>query len=92
MSGGGQERGLRSGTLPHNLAVGLGEACRIAGQEMAEDHQRISDLTKRFKDRISSLEKVVFNGDEENGYPGILNLSFAAVEGESLLMSLSGTV
>jgi len=90
MSGGGQERGLRSGTLPHNLVVGLGEACHIAGQEMAEDHARISELTKRFKEKISSLEKVVFNGDEENGYPGILNLSFAAVEGESLLMSLSG--
>lgn len=90
MSGGGQERGYRSGTLPHNLVVGLGEACRIAGEEMEADHLRISQLVERFKSKISSLEHVTYNGDKEGGIPNILNLSFAAVEGESLLMSLSG--
>jgi len=90
MSGGGQERGYRSGTLPHNLVVGLGEACRIAGEEMEADHLRICQLVERFKSKISSLEHVTYNGDKEGGIPNILNLSFAAVEGESLLMSLSG--
>ena len=105
MSGGGQERGLRSGTLPHTLAIGLGEACHVAAQEMENDHQRIKYLSglkcnkpqisngrlDKFKNKVmSELEKVVINGCEESNYPGILNLSFAAVEGESLLMRLPG--
>lgn len=90
ISGGGQERGLRSGTLPHNLAIGLGEACRIAQQEMEADKEHCRKLNKRFRERISSLSHVTFNGDEQGGMENILNLSFAAVEGESLLMSLSG--
>ncbi|KAL0946809.1 hypothetical protein HGRIS_012978 [Hohenbuehelia grisea] len=88
LSGGGQERGLRSGTLPTALAVGIGEAARIAKQEMQRDHARISELSRRLIDGINSrVEHVVRNGDV-NGYPGCVNLSFSYVEGESLLMAL----
>jgi cysteine desulfurase len=88
-SGGGQERGIRSGTLPAPLVVGLGRACEIAQKEMAYDHKRISYLSKRLIDGImGSLEHVVRNGDPESSYPGCVNLSFAFVEGESLLMAL----
>ncbi|KAH8117071.1 cysteine desulfurase NFS1 [Phellopilus nigrolimitatus] len=88
ISGGGQERGLRSGTLPSTLVVGLGEAARIAQQEMPRDHARISALSKRLIDKINErVPHVVRNGDIE-GYPGCVNLSFAYVEGESLLMAL----
>ncbi|KAI0273467.1 cysteine desulfurase NFS1 [Gloeopeniophorella convolvens] len=88
LSGGGQERGLRSGTLPAALAVAMGEAARIAKQEMARDHARISELSQRLINGINArVEHVVRNGDP-NGYPGCVNLSFAYVEGESLLMAL----
>jgi len=88
-SGGGQERGLRSGTVPTPLAVGLGEACRIAKEEMEYDHAYISRLSERFKNKImSELEDVIFNGDPDTNYPGCVNLSFAYVEGESLLMAM----
>ncbi|KAI0053910.1 cysteine desulfurase NFS1 [Auriscalpium vulgare] len=88
LSGGGQERGLRSGTLPAALAVGMGEAARIAKQEMTRDHARIEELSQRLINRINAnVEHVVRNGDV-NGYPGCVNLSFAYVEGESLLMAL----
>lgn len=88
-SGGGQERGLRSGTLPAPLAVGLGEACEIAEREMAYDHKWMEHLSKRLLDQIfSQLTHVVRNGDPVQTYPGCINLSFAYVEGESLLMAL----
>ncbi|KAH7923559.1 cysteine desulfurase NFS1 [Leucogyrophana mollusca] len=88
LSGGGQERGLRSGTLPAALVVGMGEAARIAKQEMARDHARIKQLSNRLIEGINSqVEHVVRNGDV-NGYPGCVNLSFSYVEGESLLMAL----
>ncbi|KAI0032820.1 cysteine desulfurase NFS1 [Vararia minispora EC-137] len=88
ISGGGQERGLRSGTLPAALAVGMGEAARIAKMEMKRDHARISELSQRLINGVNSrVEYVVRNGDI-NGYPGCVNLSFAYVEGESLLMAL----
>jgi cysteine desulfurase len=88
-SGGGQERGIRSGTVPTPLAVGLGAACRIAREEMAYDTAHTSRLSARLIDGCrSQLEHVVFNGDENNTYPGCVNLSFAYVEGESLLMAL----
>ncbi|KAF8709745.1 Beta-eliminating lyase, partial [Rhizoctonia solani] len=88
ISGGGQERGLRSGTLPSTLVVGLGEACRLANLEMKADHVHVSALSKRLIEGITSrIEHVVRNGDP-NGYPGCVNLSFAYVEGESLLMAL----
>ncbi|KAI7896988.1 mitochondrial cysteine desulfurase [Mucor mucedo] len=88
-SGGGQERGLRSGTVPANLCVGLGEACKIANEEMEYDHQRISKLSQRLIEGIQSqIEQVNRNGDVEKSYPGCVNLSFSYVEGESLLMAL----
>lgn len=88
MSGGGQERGLRSGTLPSTLVVGLGEACRLAQLEMKADHAHVSALSNRLIEGITSrIEHIVRNGDP-NGYPGCVNLSFSYVEGESLLMAL----
>ena len=90
-SGGGQERGLRSGTVPTPLCVGLGVACEVAQQEMAYDHARITKLSRRLVDQISAnLPQVIRNGDTEQTYPGCVNLSFAYVEGESLLMALKG--
>lgn len=88
-NGGGQERGLRSGTVPTPLAVGLGAACSIAQQEMEYDHERVSALANRLVQKImSGLPDVIMNGDPEQRYPGCINLSFAYVEGESLLMAL----
>ena len=70
-SGGGQERGLRSGTVPTPLAVGLGHACELAKAEMAYDAQHINRLSKRLQDKImSALPNVIFNGDPENTYEG----------------------
>lgn len=88
-SGGGQERGLRSGTVPTPLCVGMGAACEIAGREMAYDHKWIVELSNILIDRINSaLPQVIRNGDANETYPGCVNLSFAFVEGESLLMAL----
>uniref|UniRef100_A0A8C5DYG1 Cysteine desulfurase n=1 Tax=Gouania willdenowi TaxID=441366 RepID=A0A8C5DYG1_GOUWI len=88
-NGGGQERGLRSGTVPTPLAVGIGAACSIAQKEMEYDHQRVSMLANRLVQRImSEIPDVIMNGDPEQRYPGCVNLSFAYVEGESLLMAL----
>ncbi|KIY50758.1 cysteine desulfurase [Fistulina hepatica ATCC 64428] len=88
ISGGGQERGLRSGTLAAGLVVGFGEAARLAKKEMARDHAHVSKLAERLIAGITSkVDHVVRNGDER-GYPGCINLSFAYVEGESLLMAL----
>lgn len=88
LSGGGQERGLRSGTLATALVVGIGEAARIANQEMARDHAHVKALADRLISTINSqVEHVIRNGHEE-GYPGCVNLSFSYVEGESLLMAL----
>lgn len=89
ISGGGQERGLRSGTVPSPLVVGLGAACAIAKQEMQYDHRWMELLSERLLDEIfGNLDHVVRNGDPINSYPGCINLSFAFVEGESLLMAL----
>ncbi|CAG9772616.1 unnamed protein product [Ceutorhynchus assimilis] len=88
-SGGGQERGIRSGTVPTPLAVGLGSACEISQQEMEYDHARIKKLSNRLMDTIyGELTHVIRNGDPVHTYPGCINLSFAYVEGESLLMAL----
>ncbi|XP_061689929.1 cysteine desulfurase, mitochondrial [Syngnathoides biaculeatus] len=88
-NGGGQERGLRSGTVPTPLAVGLGAACSIAQQEMEYDHQRVTLLANRLIQKITSqIPDVILNGDPQQRYPGCINLSFAYVEGESLLMAL----
>ncbi|CAI9540064.1 unnamed protein product [Staurois parvus] len=89
MSGGGQERGLRSGTVPTPLTVGLGAACEISQQELQYDHKRIGYLADRLiKNIMHNIPEVVLNGDPEQRYPGCINLSFAYVEGESLLMAL----
>ncbi|KAM4034207.1 cysteine desulfurase [Anomaloglossus baeobatrachus] len=89
ISGGGQERGLRSGTVPAPLTVGFGAACEVAEQELEYDHKRISYLSQRLvKNIINNVPEVVLNGDPEQRYPGCINLSFAYVEGESLLMAL----
>ncbi|KAL0450121.1 UNVERIFIED_CONTAM: Cysteine desulfurase, mitochondrial [Sesamum latifolium] len=89
MNGGGQERGIRSGTVPTPLVVGFGAACELAMKEMEYDDTRIRALQQRLLNGIrSKLEGVVVNGSEESRYAGNLNLSFAFVEGESLLMGL----
>ncbi len=89
ITGGGQERGMRSGTLPTPLIVGLGKACDIAQNEMAEENARIMELRNytlnRFRERLADI---YLNGDEENRVAGNLNISFAYVEGESLLMGI----
>lgn len=89
MSGGGQERGIRSGTVPAPLAVGFGAACEVAKKEMEYDCKRIAKLQERLLNGVrAKLDGVVVNGSEEHRYVGNLNLSFAYVEGESLLMGL----
>ena len=89
MSGGGQERGLRSGTVPTPLAVGLGAACELANSEMEYDHAHVTRLSNLLITGITqALPKVVRNGDAVSSYPGCVNLSFFCVEGESLLMAL----
>ncbi|KIW74414.1 cysteine desulfurase, mitochondrial [Fonsecaea pedrosoi CBS 271.37] len=88
ISGGGQERGLRSGTLAPHLVVGFGEACRIAKEEMEYDSKRINSLSKRLVDGLLAMEHTSLNGDPTRRYPGCVNVSFAYVEGESLLMAL----
>ncbi len=88
MHGGGHERGMRSGTLPTHQIVGMGEACRIARLEMASDEERITALRDRLWNGIKDIEEVYVNGDIKQRVPGNLNVSFAYVEGESLIMAL----
>lgn len=87
--GGGQERGMRSGTLPTPLCVGLGEAAAICKREMASEAEKLAKLRDRFLTRIRDrLPEVFMNGDETQRIPGNLNLSFAYVEGEGLMMGI----
>lgn len=87
--GGGHERGLRSGTLPVPLIVGFGVACELCQELMPEESARIAALRNRLQEAImSNLEEVYLNGHPERRLPGNLNLSFAYVDGEALLMSL----
>ncbi|WP_076491777.1 IscS subfamily cysteine desulfurase [Aeromonas veronii] len=88
MHGGGHERGMRSGTLPTHQIVGMGEAFRIAKEEMVSEGERILDLRQRLWNGIKDIEAVYINGDLEQRVPGNLNVSFAYVEGESLIMAL----
>jgi cysteine desulfurase len=88
MHGGGHERGMRSGTLATHQLVGFGEAARIAHEEMATESAQSEALRERFWDAISDIPEVYINGDREQRLPGALNVSFAFVEGESLIMSL----
>jgi cysteine desulfurase len=90
MDGGGHERGMRSGTLNVPGIVGLGEACVIAKAEMAEESKRLEYLRDKMKDRLlASLDEVYINGTMEHRLPNNLNISFAYVEGESLLMGIN---
>jgi cysteine desulfurase len=88
MHGGGHERGLRSGTLPTHQIVGMGEAFRIAREEMVQNNERIRMLRDRLWSGIKDIEAVYLNGDLEKRVAGNLNVSFAYVEGESLIMAL----
>jgi cysteine desulfurase len=90
INGGGHERGMRSGTLNVPGIVGFGKACEIAAQEMAAEAERLRTLCDRLRQRLeSSLDQVHVNGTLEHRLPGNLNISFAGVEGEALLMGLS---
>ena len=88
MNGGGQERGMRSGTLPAPLCVGLGAACEFAEQDMASENERLRRLRDRFLEGLSDIPELYINGDLEQRFPGNLNISFAYIEGESMLMAL----
>ena len=81
MHGGGHERGMRSGTLATHQIVGIGEACRIAAAEMDSERTRLAGLKERVLSQLSDLEEVHVNGSLEQRVPGILNISFAFVEG-----------
>jgi cysteine desulfurase len=88
-NGGGQERGLRSGTLAPFLVVGLGKAAELASNEMDKDYRHVKKLFDKFLSRITSEAKEVYlNGDKHNRYPGNLNLSFAYIEGESMILAI----
>jgi cysteine desulfurase len=89
MYGGGQERGLRSGTLATHQIVGFGAACRIAAAEMAEESARVTHLRERLWSELRPLPCTWLNGSESRRAPGILNVSIEGVEGESLLLALS---
>ena len=86
--GGGHERGMRSGTLATHQIVGMGEAFRIAKEDMVQDNIRIKSLRDKFWDGLKDMEEVYLNGDPEHRAAGFLNVSFNYVEGESLIMAL----
>src|SRR3954471_7835586 len=88
MHGGGHERGFRSGTLPTHQIVGMGEAFRIAREEMATENERIRMLRDRLWAGLSQIEEVYLNGDWDHRVPHNLNVSFNFVEGESLIMAI----
>lgn len=88
MHGGGHERGMRSGTLPVHQIVGMGEAYRIAKEEMVSEMARLNELKLRLWNGLKDIEEVYLNGSLEHGLPNLLNVSFAYVEGESLMMAL----
>jgi len=88
MHGGGHERGMRSGTLPTHQIVGMGEAFRLAKEEMAQDNAHILKLRNKLYDGLKDMEEVYVNGDLEHRIAGNLNISFNFVEGESLMMAL----
>lgn len=88
MHGGGHERGMRSGTLPTHQIVGMGEAFRIAGEEMQAENERVLSLRNRLWEGLKDVEEIYVNGDLEHRVAGNLNVSFNFVEGESLMMAL----
>ena len=88
MHGGGHERGMRSGTLATHQIVGMGEAFRIAKEELAQDEAHVTKMRDRLWTGLNDMEQVFINGDADKRYPGNLNVSFNFVEGESLIMAL----
>ena len=88
MHGGGHERGMRSGTLPTHQIVGMGEAFKVGFKNLAAESARIEALRTRLWVGVSDMEEVHLNGSEDQHVPGIVNISFAFVEGESLIMAL----
>ena len=86
--GGGHERGMRSGTLATHQIVGMGEAFRIAGEEMEQENRRIYALRKRLFEGLKDMEEVYINGDMDHRVAGNLNISFNYIEGESLIMAI----
>jgi cysteine desulfurase len=89
MNGGGQERGMRSGTLSPALCIGFGEAASIAKAEMSKDTDHVRHLGDKFlKEVMDEIPDVFLNGDREKRYPGNINLSFAYIEGESMIMAI----
>lgn len=88
MHGGGHEQGMRSGTLPTHQIAGMGEAFRLAAELMPEEALRLASQRDRLWDRLRELPRIFLNGDQAPRVPGILNVSFAGVEGESLRASL----
>jgi len=89
MHGGGHERGMRSGTLAVHQIAAMGEAFRIAKEEMAAESKRLELLRSRFLKGIEGMEEVYINGDMEHRVPGNINVSFNFVEGESLMMAVN---
>ena len=90
MHGGGHERGMRSGTLATHQIVGMGEAFRIAKEDMAKDYAHAKALQQRMLDGLMDIEQVFVNGDLNHRVPHNLNISFNFVEGESLIMGIKG--
>ena len=90
MHGGGHERGMRSGTLATHQIVGMGEAFRIAREEMQEENARIEKLQKRLLDGLTEIDETYINGGLDKRVPHNLNISFNYVEGESLIMAIKG--
>lgn len=87
-SGGGQERGIRSGTVPTPLVVGLGKAAEIAKNEMQKDYDHIKKLSDKLRKAVEKLTHVYLNGHPEKRWIGNLNFSFAGIEGESMIMAI----
>ena len=87
-SGGGQERGIRSGTLATQLIVGLGKAAELAKNEMAQNYSHIKKLSDKFYNAMMEIPHIYLNGDREQRFPGNLNFSFAGIEGESMIMAI----
>lgn len=90
--GGGQERGLRAGTLPTHQAVGFGVACDLAAADLAREEARVRQLRERLWERLQAAGDVWRNGTGDPSLPGILNVGFAGIEGESLLLEIDGEV
>ena len=90
MHGGGHERGMRSGTLPTHQIVGMGEAYRIAREEMGTEIERVRMLQRRLIEGLSGIEQTFLNGHPTQRVPHNVNMSFNYVEGESLIMGVKG--